>query len=859
MPDWKDMSEEIAQHIDDRYRELRAGGVSHAEARRIADGERGERPPTTSLATVVADLRSGVRTMRRRPGLAATVIATLAIGIGANAAIFSLINAAVLRPLPYRDSDRLVLIWGNLHRPGVDEIPGSAGEFVDYRSRTRTLEAVAAYEADGFNLTGGGDPERVEGASVTPSFFPLLGAVATLGRTFVPEEELPGRANAGVLSHSLWMRRFKSDPSVIGRTITVDAAPMLVVGVMPPTFRFPEPATEIWKPIVLDADAVSENNRGSHGYTVLARLRSGVSVRDAETDINALAELFKTEYPNNYRNGFSVTLRRLQDEIVGDSRRGLYVLLGAVALVLLIACGNVATLQLARGAARRKEMAVRTALGANRRRIVQQLLTESLLLAAAGGVAGLLLARWAVDLLIATAPSGIPRLTEATLDGRVIAFAALIATATGLLFGIVPAVRASRADLNEVLKEGGRSAGPTLQGRAGRVLVMVEVGLSLVLLIAAGLLIRSFARIQDVRPGFESSNLLTFRLSLPASRYTTFAHGESFFDQLVASLESRPGIVRVGAINALPFSGGGGSRNFYIAGREVTRPVDQPEEQLRIVTEGYFDAMKMPVIAGRPFTARDSLSAPRVAAVNEAFAQKYFPDGKPIGGRVSFSGDQPRWYEIVGVVGNVKHRGLDVADRPELYVPYRQPLFDGWTVRPMYVVVRTAVEPESMTTDVRRQISKVDADQPISDVATMDRRIGQSLVNRRLTLLLLGAFAAFALLLAAIGIYAVVAFSVDLRLHEIGVRMALGAQRGDVLRMVVGQAMSTATVGAIAGIAAALALTRVIAMLLFGVSRFDLATFISVPVLLLAVAFMASSLPALRATHVDPANALRTE
>ena len=858
MPDWKDMSEEIAQHAEDRYRELRASGVPDGEARRIADAELGQRPART-VPDIAADVRFGVRMMRRQPGVAAIVVATLAVGIGANAAIFSLINAAVLRPLPYRDSDRLVLIWGNLHRPGVDEIPGSAGEFVDYRSRTRTLEEVAAYESDGFNLTGGGDPERVEGASVTPSFFPLLGAAASLGRTFVPEEEQPGRANAVVLSHRLWARRFKSDPSVIGRTITVDAAPMLVVGVMPATFQFPESATEIWKPIVLDADAVSDNNRGSHGYTVVARLRSGVSIGDAEGDINALGSMFKAEHPDNYRNGFSVTLRRLQDEIVGDSRRGLYVLLGAVALVLLIACGNVATLQLARGAARRKEMAVRTALGANRRRIVQQLLTESLLLAGAGGVAGLLLARWAVDLLIATAPSGIPRLTEATLDGRVIAFAALITTATGLLFGIVPAVRASRADLNEMLKEGGRSVGPTLQGRAGRLLVMVEVGLSLVLLIAAGLLIRSFARIQNVRPGFESTDLLTFRLSLPASRYTTFQRGESFFDQLVASLESRPGIVKVGAINALPFSGAGGSRSFYIAGREVRRPVDQPEEQLRIVTEGYFDAMKMPLVAGRPFTARDSLSAPRVAAVNEAFARKHFPDGTAIGERVSFSRDEPRWYEIVAVVGNIKHRGLDAVDRPELYVPYRQPLFDGWTVRPMYFVVRTAVEPESMTADVRRQIASVDADQPISDVATMDSRIEQSLVNRRLTLLLLGAFAGFALLLAAIGIYAVVAFSVDLRLHEIGVRMALGAQRRDVLRMVVGQAMSTATVGAAAGIGAAAVSTRVIAALLFGVSRFDLATFVAVPALLLTVALMASCLPALRATHVDPANALRTE
>ena len=858
MPDWKDMSEEIAQHLEDRYRELRASGVSEADARRAVAAEiDGDHRPAW-FKEAASDLRFGARSMRKQPLYAAVVVATLALGIGANAAIFSVVNAVVLRPLPYVDAERLVVLWGNLHRPGVDEIPGSAGEFVDYRSRTSAFEQVAAYDTDGFNLTGSGEPERIDGAIVSPSLFPLLGVSAALGRTFASDDERPGRDGVVLISHSLWTRRFGSDPSVAGRTVTVDHKSAQIVGVMPADFRFPDPAIEIWKPIVLDADAVSDDNRGSHGYTVLARLRSGVSLRQAEADVNALAATFKTEHPNNYRNGFSVKLRRLQDQIVGDSSRALFVLMAAVALVLLIACANVATLQLARSASRRKELALRTALGAKRSRLIRQLLTESLLLAVLGGVGGLVFARWAVDALVALAPTGVPRLAEIGLDDRVVVFTVAISLLTGLLFGTVPAVRASRADVNDVLKEGGRSGAPVL-GRSGRWLVTAEVALSLVLLIAAGLLIHSFARIQDVPPGFDARNLLTFRLSLPASRYTTFRMGETFFDELFARLQSTPSVAHVAAINALPFSGSGGSRSFNIAGRPVTRPEDQPEEQLRIVTEGYFETMKMPLVKGREFSPRDTLTAPRVAIVNDAFARKHFPDGRAIGARLTFNQTEPRWYEIVGIVGNIKHRGLDAVDRPELYVPYRQPLFDNWTVRPMSIVARTATDPAMMVAQVRRDVAAVDPEQPISDVQPMEARIERSLTGRRFNLVLLGVFAAFALTLAAMGIYAIVAYSVAQRSHEIGVRLALGAQRNDVLRLVVTEAMSMTAAGTALGLAMAVAVTHLMSSLLFGVGAVDPATFALIPLLLILVAFAACYLPARRATRVNPIDALRIE
>jgi len=872
--------QELSQHLDDRYRELCAGGVERDRARRDALAELddqdligalgaieaspgdviplGDDRRRSVIASIRQDVRYAARMLRRNPGFTLVAILTLALGIGATTAIFSVVNGVVLRPLPYAMAERIVVIWGNLHRPGVNAIPGSAAEYVDYRDRTRAFDVVAAYDTDGFNLTGEGDPERIEGAIVTPTLFPLLSANAAIGRTFLPEEEQPGRERVVLLSHGLWMRRFHGDPAIVGRPIAVDGASMEVVGVMPASFQFPDASTELWRPILLDADAVSDNNRGSHGYTILARIESGVTIDRAQADLDAVTATFKSEHPNNYRNDFSTSIRPLHDEIVGETSRPLYVLLGAVGLVLLIACANVANLTLARAVTRGKEIALRTALGASRSRLLQQLLTENVLVSLAGGTAGLFVASCGVRLLIAAAPDAIPRLHEVTVDGRVIAFATLISLATGLLFGMVPAMRASRTDLHDSLKEGGRSGG-AMHRRAGNVLVVAEVALSLVLLIGAGLLVHSFVKLQDVEPGFAPSNLLTFRLSLPAARYTTFAQGDAFFDNLFDSLKSSPGVSGAAAINALPFSGVGGSRSFFIEGREIKRPEDQPEEQVRFATHGYFETMKIPLLAGRTFSPRDTRTTTRVAVVNDAFARKHFPGGSAIGHRVAFSRDQPTWFEIVGVVGDIKHRGLDAAARPELYTPYRQPLFADWTVRPMQVIVRTAADPLAATAFVRREVTRIDPAQPISDVRTMEGRIQRSLKDRRFNMMLLAAFAVFALTLAAIGIYGIVSYSVTQRTQEIGVRVALGAQPRDILRMVVKEGLSMTLIGTAAGLAAAAAVTRVMSTLLFGVSAADPITFTVIPLVLIAVAAWACYLPARRALRVDPIVALRCD
>ena len=860
MPEWpKRINEEMRQHLDDEFEALRAQGVRHDEAMRRLAGDVDELASMRSrrAGAVSSDVRFAWRALRKAPGFTAVVVLTLALGIGANAAIFSVVNAVVLRPLPYTDATRLMVVWGNLHRPGVEEIPASAGEYVDYRNGARALEHIAAYDTLGVNLTGMGEPERVEGAIVSASLFPLLGATAQLGRTFAAAEEQPGHEQVAILSHALWTRRFRADPAIVGRMVEVDGRPVEIVGVMPAAFRFPDETIEIWRPILLDAEALSADNRGSHGLTVLARLKRGVTRAQARADLDAVGAAFRARFPGNYRNGFSAIVRPLQDEIVGDTSRALFVLLGAVGLVLLIACANVANLLLARAASRRKEIALRTALGASRWRIVQQLLTESVLVALAGGALGLLLAFWGVAALVAAAPDSIPRLREVGVDGRVAGFTALVSLATGVLFGLAPAIRASRAGLHETLKEGGRTS--AAHGRAGRLLVISEIALSLVLLVAAGLLIRSFARLQDVRPGFEPARLLTFRLSLPESRYATFDKGDAFFDELCARLRADPEVRGVAATSVLPFSGQGGSRSFLIEGRPAPRPEDSTEEQLRIVTDGFFRTMGIPVVKGREFTPRDSLAAPRVAVINEALARKLFPGEEPIGQRVAFDKGTSRWYEIVGIAGNIKHRGLDARDRPELYVPYRQPLLDSWTVRPMYLTVRTAGDPLTAVAAVRHEVSALDPDQPISDIRTMEERITRSLTGRRFNMVLLGIFAALALILAAIGIYGIVAFAVTERTHEIGLRLALGAQRGDVVAMVVRQGMTMTLIGTAAGIAAALALVRVMSGLLFGVSAADPVTFVSIPLLLALVSLAACYIPARRATRVDPLIALRSD
>jgi len=851
---WRDMAEEVAQHLRDQYAELRAAGLSHPDAMHATSAEIAHVNP----GDWPREIRYAARSLCKARGFSLTVILTLALGIGANAAIFSVVNAVVLRPLPYREPDRLVVVWDNLVRHGLKDIVASALEYTEFRDRNHVFERMAAYDTKGFNITGVAAPERVEGAVVTASLLPLLGVSPALGRVFDDADERPG-VEPVVLAHKLWQRMYGGDPGIIGKLMTVDGKATEIVGVMPAGFHFPDEATELWQPIVLTADLLSENNRGSRSYTVLGRLKADATVARAQADMNAVTDGMVTQNPEAYRGGYFTTVRGLQDEIVGGTRRALLLQLGAVAFVLLIACANVANLLLARASARRKEVAIRTALGARRSRIVRQLLTESLLLAGCGGAVGLLTAVWSLRALVAIAPADIPRLGEVALDARVVAFTAVVSLLTGVLFGLAPALQLSRTDPGDTLKEGGRAGAAGPRRALGGALIVAEVALALVLLVGAGLLVNSFARVLDVAPGFSADRLLTMRIAPPQTKYPRFEQGEAFYNDLYARLRATPGVRAVGATNALPLTDVGGDRSFYIEGRTITRPEDQPDEQVRFVSAGYFNAMQIPIVAGREFTERDTLAAPRAAVVNEALARKFWPNGDAIGKRASFSQQQPAWYQIVGIVGSIKHRALDAKETPELYVPYAQPLFAGSTVRPMFVVVRTDADPLAMSATIRRTVAAIDPEQPVSDMRSMDQRLSASLASRRFNMLLLLLFAGIALALSAIGIYGVVAYAVTERTHELGVRLALGAQRRDVVRMVVGRGLALATIGAFVGAAAALPVTRLMSGLLYGVTPTDPVTFAAVALLLLLVASAASWLPARRAVRVDPVTALRAE
>ena len=848
------MAEEVAQHLRDQYAELRAAGVSHQDAMKSVSAEvAGVNPGDWPR-----EVRHAARSLWRTRSFSLIVILTLALGIGANAAIFSVVNAVVLRPLPYHEPDRLVVVWDNLVRHQLKDIVASALEYTEFRDRNRVFDRMAAYDTQGFNITGIASPERVDGAVVTASLLPLLGVTPALGRVFEAADEKPGVERI-VMSHALWQRMFGGDRGVVGKVVAVDGKGAEVVGVMPPGFHFPDDSVELWKPLVFDADLLSENNRGSRSYTVLGRLKPGLTAADAQSGMNVVTEGMVQEHPQQYRGGYYTTVRGLHDEIVGGTRRALLVQFGAVGFVLLIACANVANLLLARASARRKEMAIRTALGAKRSRIVRQLLTESVLLAACGGAVGLLTAVWSLDLLISIAPADIPRLGEIALDGRVVAFTAIVSLATGILFGLIPALQMLRTDPGDTLKEGGRSGSAGRRRAFGNALIVAEVALSLVLLVGAGLLINSFARVQSAAPGFNADRVLTFRIAPPEAKYGTFERGDAFYNELYGRLRTTPGVRSVGAANAVPLSGFGGDRTFFIEGRAVTRPEDQADEEIRFVTPGYFATMQIPILQGREFTERDTLPAPRAAIVNHSLARKFFPNSDAIGKRVAFSRQEPGWYQIVGVVGTIKHRALDAREMPELYVPYSQPLFAGSTVRPMFVAVRTDGDPLAMTAAIRQAVAAVDPDQPVSDVRSMDQRVSTSLGPRRFNMLLLALFAAVALALSAIGIYGVVAYAVTERTHEIGVRLALGARGRDVVAMVVGQGVAPAIAGALLGMTAAVMLTRLMSTLLYDVTATDPLTFGAVSLVLLLVAIGAAWLPARRATTVDPLIALRSE
>ena len=812
------------------------------------------------MNTLLQDLRYAVRVLFKSKGFTTIALLTLALGIGVNSAIFSVVNAIVLRPLPYPESDQLMVIWGNLHKTGLEEIEISALELRDFQQQSQAFDQIGAYSIEGMNLTGLDQPERLRGAAISANMFAALRVQPQLGRNFLDDEEQPGNDTRVILSHALWQRRFGGDANAVNKTIQLDGRTMTVVGIMPAGFHFPDKETEAWIPLAFTPDLLEENNRGSHFLNVIARLKPGVTQAQAQADLNTVTARLSTEHASNYRSGFSTTVRSYHEELVGDLRRAMLVLLGAVGLVLLIACANVAHLRLASATSRYREFAIRAALGAKRGRVVRQFLTESVLLSVLGGALGLALAVWVVRALVLLMPKDMPRIEEIKLDYRVILFTIGTSLLTGIVFGLAPAFQAAKTNLNDVLKEAGRTGSETSKRlRLRNLLVVSEFALSLVLLIGAGLMVKSLLRLQEVKPGFDSSNLLTMRIALPSAKYDTFDKSRLFFEQLFDRLEARPEVKSVGAISSLPFGGGGADRTFMIEDQPGAAGAARPDEQIRFVSAGYFNAMDIPLLSGRDFTRRDLPEAQQVAIVNNAFARKYWPNGNAIGKRISFSTNNPKWYEIVGVVGNVKHRGLEIQDHPELYIPAFQPLFADGNVPALYLAVRTVNDPSQAAAVMRSEVAAIDRDQPVYSLLTMDQRISDSIAPRRFNMVLLGLFAALALVLAAIGIYGIMAFSVAQRTHEIGVRMALGASGGDVLKLILSNGFKLALIGILVGVVAAFAATRLLSTLLYDVSATDPVVFVIDALLLSGAALLACYIPARRATKVDPIVALRYE
>jgi len=806
------------------------------------------------METLIQDIRYGIRTLIKKPAFTAVVVAALALGIGANTAIFSIVNSILLRPLPYKDPDRLAMIWMDNKRMNVDQDIHSFANYLDYRDQNQVFESMAAYSGVSLNLVGSGEPERIIGSSATASLFEVLGVDPQRGRVFTVDEEQIGKNRVAVLSHGLWQRRFGGDPNIVGQEILVSDISRTVIGVMPPSFKFPHKDAEIWVPMALNDD--QKRSRGSFGYYAIGRLKPGVSIQQAQAEMGTIASNLANQYPN-ILEGYGVNLVPLHQQVTGKVRPALLVLLGTVAFVLLIACANVANLLLARAAGREREIAIRTALGANRVRLIRQLLTESALIGLAGGAVGLLIAKWGLSVLIALSPEDIPRLDQIGIDGRVLGFTLLVSLLTGLVFGLVPALQASKPDLNESLKESGRSATSGVERRRVRsALVVVEVALSLVLLIGAGLMIKSFSELQKVDLGFNPDRLLSMNIQLSRTKYAG-PLSTQFFRQLIERVEAMPGVESAGATTAIFIDALPNSTNFTVEGKPPVPTAEQIETPVDSVTPSYFRTMGIALLNGREFSEQDGLETTPVAIINDTFAKRFWPGEDPIGKRFKFgdTGSNAPWMTIVGVVGDMRRTGLDVAVRCETFLPYTQRRFIGF----LSLVVRAKSNPAAVATAVRDEVWAIDPGQPVSHIRTMDQLLDGMMAQRRLNMVLFALFGGVALILAAVGIYGVISYSVTQRTHEIGIRMALGAGRADVLKLIIRNGMTLVLIGIAKGLIAAFALTRLMTTLLFGVSPTDLSTFAAISGILSAVALAACTVPALRAIKVDPMIALRYE
>lgn len=800
------------------------------------------------MTTLWQDLRYGIRMLVKNPGFTLVATLTLALGIGANSAIFSVVDAVLLRPLKFKAPEQLVRIWETLPQGGTGT--ASPPNLKDWREQNDVLAGIAAFSTPNFNLQSQDSPERVPGAAVTPEFFDVMGAPPQIGRGFRAGEDQLGNHRVVVLSHELWRRNFGADPQIVGRSIPVNGESFTVVGVMAPGFRYPSRLTELWTPLALTPARMA--SRGSHFLNVIARLKPGVTLEQAQQQMSLIARRIEQQYPDN-QTGRGILVGLLQEVTVRNVRPALLTLLCAVGFVLLIACVNVANLLLARATGRRREIGIRLALGAGRWRLARQFLTESLLLAALGGALGLLLAKWGVSLLVAMAEQILPRASEVGLDARVVGFTMLLSLLTGVVFGLAPALQSSKVDVQTTLKEGG-SAGESRQSHWLRsLLVVAEVAAAFVLLIGAGLMVKSFLNLQRVDAGLRPENALTMGLTLPDSKYPTPQSRAPFFQRLLERVSTLPGVESAGVINLLPMQNWGWNSEFQIEGRQPFPPGKAPVVENRTVTPDYFRAMGIPLVAGRFLTEQDSEKSERVTLVNQTFAQRYFPNEDPIGKRISAG--VGGWMTIVGIVGDVKQAGLTDSVRAEHYAPHGQVQISNT----MSLVVRTSSDPTALAAAIRRETQAIDPAQPVFNIKTMETVIAESVSDRRLNTVLLGVFSGLALLLAVIGIYSVMSYTVTQRARELGIRIALGAQARDVLKLVVGQGVALAAVGMAIGLIAAFALTRLMATLLFGVGATDPLTFAVVSTLLLVVALLACLIPARRATKVDPMEALRYE
>jgi len=811
------------------------------------------------MEILLKDISGGFRSMFKHSGFTALVIVTLALGIGASSAIFSVVNTVLLRPLPYRQADRIVAIQEFNSEGTRGQV--TPANFLDWRAQNTAFEHLAAILTRPANLATQDQAERIELAMTSANFFSVFGVEPVQGRLFIPADEQAGHPPVVVLSHALWQRRFAGDPQLVGKPITIDGNSVTVIGIAPAGFQYPD-KTEVWVPPYRLAPALNEGMdptqvRGFGMLAAVALLKPGVSVSQASSEMELITSRLRQQYPDTNKRRFNRVVS-LHKHLVGETRSMLLLLFGAVGFVLLIACANVANLLLAGAAARQKEMAIRTALGASRWRVMRQLLTESTILALAGGALGLFFALWGVALMTKLLPGDFPRLTEISMDWRVLGFTLSVSVVTGILFGLAPALQISGTDVQDSLKESGRgSSGGRRHNRLRSLLIVGEVALSVVLLVGAGLMFRSFMQLQAVNVGFTPQQVLTVRLTPSGPSYKADADYMSFYTRVMQGISTLPGVVSVGAINTLPLAKGP-TGGFTIEGGPILTPDKVPSTNYRGVSSDYFRTMNIPIVQGRAFTERDTANAPLVIIVNQATARRDFPNESPVGKRVSLGGRDPKgnpiWWEIVGVSADVRNLELRDEASPEFYTSALQ---DTWTG--MSVVVRTTVDPAGLSPEIRRIVAEVDRSAPVSEVKTMEHIVDEAVTQPRFNLFLLGLFGGIALLLSAAGIYGVTAYAVTQRTREFGIRMALGAQVADVLRMILGQGMLLIGAGVVIGLGASFALMRLLKSLLFGVSVTDPLTFAGIAVVLMFVALLACYIPARRATKVDPLIALRYE